>query len=130
MRLRPHVLLCCLLAGPIADRASAQGTSGMLPTPISSRDLDVYGETLDLTREQRDAIDAIHEQYREDFRVLREGDIEAYMGEVSGMWRAGFRSLNREAIEESIQKLDRVMRKIRLTDDRLFDGVDTPTNAT
>ncbi len=123
MRLRPHVLLCCLLAGPIADRASAQGTSGMLPTPISSRDLDVYGETLDLTREQRDAIDAIHEQYREDFRVLREGDIEAYMGEVSGMWRAGFRSLNRKAIKESIQKLDRVMSKIRLTDDRLFDGI-------
>ena len=123
MRLSPRTLLCCLLAVPIADRASAQGTSGMLPTPISSRDLDVYGETLGLTPEQRDAIDAIHEQYRLEFRVLREGDIEQYMQEVGGMWRGGFSSLNRKSIEASIQKLDRLMTRIRLTDDILFDGI-------
>ncbi len=123
MRFRPRALLCCLLAVPIADRASAQGTSGMLPTPISSRDLDVYGDTLGLTPEQRDATDAIHDRYREEFRVLREGDIEQYMQEVGGMWRGGFSSLNRKAIEASIQKLDRLMVRIRLTDDILFDGI-------
>ncbi len=123
MRLSPRALLCCLFALPIADRASAQGTSGMLPTPISSRDLDVYGDTLGLTPEQRDATDAIHERYRQEFRVLREGDIEQYMQEVGGMWRGGFRSLNRETIEASIQKLDRLMTRIRLTDDVLFDGI-------
>ncbi len=123
MRLRPRALLCCLLAVPIADRASAQGTSGMLPPPISSRDLDVYGDTLGLTPEQRDATDVIHDQYREEFRVLREGNIEQYMQEVGGMWRGGFSSLNRKAIEASIQKLDRLMTRIRLTDDILFDGI-------
>jgi len=123
MRLRPRVLLCCLLAVPVADRASAQGTSGMLPAPISSRDLDVYGDTLGLTPEQRDATDAIHEQYREAFRVLRENDIEQYMQEVGGLWRGGFGSLNRKSIEGSIQKLDRLMTRIRLTDDILFDGI-------
>jgi len=123
MRIRPRVLLCCLLAVPIADRASAQGTSGMLPAPISSRDLDVYGDTLGLTPEQRNATDAIHERYREAFRVLREGDIEQYMQEVGGMWRGGFSSLNRKSIEGSIQKLDRLMTRIRLTDDVLFDGI-------
>ena len=123
MRFRPRVLLCCLLAVPIADRASAQGTSGMLPPPISSRDLEVYGDTLGLTPEQRDATDAIHEQYREAFRILREGDIEQYMQGVGGMWRGGFSSLNRKSIEASIQKLDRLMTRIRLTDDVLFDGI-------
>ncbi len=123
MMLSHRALLCCLIALPIADRASAQGTSGMLPTPISSRDLDSYGNTLGLTPEQRDATDAIHEQYREDFRVLREGDIEQYMQEVGGLWRGGFRSLNREAIEASIQQLNRLMTRIRLTDDILFNGI-------
>ena len=123
MRSSTRALLCCLIAVPLADRVSAQGTSGMLPTPISSRDLDVYGDALGLTPEQRDATDAIHEQYREDFRVLREGDIEQYMQEIGGLWRGGFSSMNRETIETSIQQLDRLMTRIRLTDDILFDGI-------
>ena len=55
MRLNRRVLLCCTLAvlatAAPGHRALAQGTSGILPSPISGRDLDLYGEALDLTSE-------------------------------------------------------------------------------
>ena len=123
----PRELLCCTLAFLVVagtgTRAMAQGTSGMLPSPVSSRDLDLYGETLQLTPSQRDAIDTFHEQYREDFRVLREQEIEQYLQEVSGFWGRGFGSFDREAIKDSLQELSRLMSRIRLLDDRLFDQV-------
>ena len=123
----PRELLCCTLAFLVVagtgTRAMAQGTSGRLPSPVSSRDLDLYGETLQLTPSQRDAIDTFHEQYREDFRVLREQEIEQYLQEVSGFWGRGFGSFDREAIKDSLQELSRLMSRIRLLDDRLFDQV-------
>ena len=127
MRLNRRVLLCCTLAvlatAAPGHRALAQGTSGILPSPISGRDLDLYGEALDLTSEQRQAVDAFHDQYREDFRVLREAEIARYMEQVGGMFGRGLRSMDRKAIEESIRTLDRLMGRIRLIDDRLFDGI-------
>ena len=127
MRLTRRVLLCCTIAllatAAPGRRALAQGTSGMLPSPISSRDLDLYGEALGLTSEQRQAIDVMHDTYREDFRVLREAEIAEYMEQVGGMFGRGLRSMNRESIEESIRDLDRLMGRIRLIDDRLFDGI-------
>jgi len=95
----------------------------MLPSPISSRDLDLYGEALDLTSRQRQAVDVFHDRYREDFRVLRETEIAQYMEQVGGMFGRGLRSMDRKAIEQSIRTLDRLMGKIRLIDDRLFDGI-------
>ncbi len=127
MRLNRRFLLCCTLAvlttAAPGNRALAQGTSGLLPSPISSRDLDLYGEALDLTSRQRQAIDVFHDQYREDFHVLREAEIEQYMQQVGGMFGRGLRSMDRDAIEESIRTLDRLMGRIRLIDDRLFDGI-------
>ena len=110
-----------LLAGP----AWGQGTNGLLPGPISSRDLAVYGERLDMTDEQRHTLDPFHAEYLEMFRQLRERDIEELMDEIGGMWRRGFRSLNREAIEDSIRKGERVMNKISLLDERMFDHLQT-----
>ena len=123
----PRDMLCCTLAFLVVagtgTRAMAQGTRGMLPSPVSSRDLDLYREILELTPPQRDAIDAFHEQYRADFRILREREIEHYLQEVSGFWGRGFGSFDREAIKDSLEELSRLMSRIRLLDDRLFDQV-------
>ena len=120
---RALLTLALLTVAGTGTRAMAQGTSGMLPSPVSSRDLDLYAETLELTPGQRDAIDAFHEQYREGFRVLREQEIEQYLQEVGGLWGRGFGSFDREAIKDSLKELNRLMSRIRLLDDGLFDQV-------
>jgi Spy/CpxP family protein refolding chaperone len=107
----------------LADRGYAQGTNGMLPGPISSHDLAAWAEQLQLTDRQRQAIEPFHEAYRESFRQLREGEIEAYLQEVGGQMGRGFRSLNREGIKDSLGKLERLMARIALLDDSLFNNM-------
>ncbi|MHC4217458.1 MAG: hypothetical protein ACYSU7_03290 [Planctomycetota bacterium] len=107
----------------VTQPASGQGTSGTLPGPISSHDLAAWADRLELTDQQRQAIEPFHEEYREEFRRLRDGEIEQYLQEVGGMMGRGFRSLDREAIKDSLKKLDRLMTRISLMDDRLFDNV-------
>ena len=53
------------------SNASAQGTQGTLPKPITSRELESYAKRLVLTDQQMQALEPIHEEYREDFRQLR-----------------------------------------------------------
>ncbi len=121
----------CLLATALAlavllpaRTALCQGTSGTLPAPISSRDIDRYAGRLDLSAEQRQALDPFHEQYRELFRELRESDIEQYVQQVGGLWARGFRGgFDAEAIQESITRQERILSKIRLLDEGLFDNL-------
>ena len=127
-RRRPVVILLVAAAAIVPVLAStapvaAQGTSGMLPSPMTVRDLDRFADRLNLTADQRRALDEAHDEYHADFRTLRQGDIEQYLEEVRGLWSRGFRSLNREAIEASLTKLDRLMTRIRLLDDQLFDAM-------
>jgi Spy/CpxP family protein refolding chaperone len=103
--------------------AFGQGTGGMLPGPIASHDLAAWANQLELSDEQRQAIEPFHEEYREAFRQLRDGEIEQYMQEVGGMMGRGFRSLDRKAIEDSLRKLDRLMTRISLLDEGLFNNV-------
>ena len=103
--------------------AHAQGTNGMLPNPISSRDLAGYADRLNLTEQQRREIDPLHEQYREAFRELRVTDIEAFMQTMGGMGGGWSRMLNRQAIEDSAKQLNQVMAKIGALDNRLFNDV-------
>ncbi|MHC4416798.1 MAG: Spy/CpxP family protein refolding chaperone, partial [Planctomycetota bacterium] len=120
---RTLISALALSAVVVTGRAFGQGTSGMLPGPVSSHDLAAWADRLELSEQQRQAIEPFHEQYREAFRQLREGEIEGYLQEVGGMWRRGFRTLDREGIEDSLRKLDRVMTKISLLDDGLFNNV-------
>lgn len=113
----PAIGLSLAAAAP----ALAQGTSGMLPSPIAGGDLDRFADRLGLTAEQRRALDPAHEAYLDSFRVLRENEIEQYMAQVGEVWRAVFRSLDRKAVEDALSTQNRLMSKIRLLDDNLFD---------
>lgn len=102
---------------------NAQGTSGTLPDPISSRDLVRYADQLDLTDQQRQAIEPFQEQYRNDFRILRETEIAEYLENVGGLWARGMRGLDPEAIKDSLDRMERVTAKIRLLDETLFSQI-------
>ncbi len=105
--------------------ALAQGTSGSLPDPISSRDLAGYAERLALSPQQLQALEPFFDEYREAFRVLRENEIEDYLGGLTGMWTRGFRGLDRQAVEESLEKSERVESRIRLVDEHFFNQLST-----
>jgi Spy/CpxP family protein refolding chaperone len=109
----------------MTGRVFGQGTSGTLPGPISSHDLATWADQLELGDEQRQAIDPFHEEYREAFRQLRDGEIEEYLQEVGGMMGRGFRGLDKDAIEDSLRKLDRLMTRISLLDEGLFNNMQT-----
>src|SRR5262245_4957027 len=114
-------LLTCLLMAP---RAAAQGTMGTVPDPISARDLTHYADRLGLSPQQRQALETLHDQYREEFRALREGDIEKYLAESRGM--GGFAMMrDLQAIEKELKTLDGILGRIKTLDNRLFDQVQT-----
>ena len=75
------MIMLLLVAG--ASRAAAQGLNCLLPDPISALRLGEYGDVLGLSNAQRQAVQAMHVRYREEFRSLREGPLaEWYMGSI------------------------------------------------
>jgi hypothetical protein len=100
-----------------------QGTSGLLPDPISSRKLGEYARTLGLSEQQRLAIEGFHDSYLDDFSRLRESDIEEFLEDTGAMRMAMQFGLDQEAIERSIRTFDRLMGRIRTMDERLFDQI-------
>lgn len=108
------------LAAPVAG----QGTMGTVPDPISSRELSRYADRLGLSAQQRQAIQVMHDGYREEFRLLREGAIEEFLLSARGL-RGGAAALmmDREATEQSLKDLAAIQSKIKSLDNRLFDQV-------
>jgi hypothetical protein len=120
MRLiRPLIVftLVALIAGP----AFAQGTSGVVPDPISARDLDRYASLLQLSPQQRLALEVPHDAYLNEFGVLRETEIEAYLQE-SAKLQFGFFGMSAEEIETGLEGREKIMRRIRELDRRLFNA--------
>ena len=112
-----------LLAATLAARPCfGQGTMGTVPDPISSRDLVNYGDRLGLSDQQRQAIESLHEQYREEFRVLRETDIEKYLQQSRG-WQGFGMTASRKEVEDQLRDLENVLSKVKTTDNRFFDQV-------
>ncbi len=115
--------MCVPLLG-VASAATAQGTSGMLPDPISSRDLEGYARRLGLDEFQRLAIDPLHEQYREAFRRLREDDIAKLLKQTTEMTGGGFSMPQRQKVERLLKDMKRTFKKIEQLDSRLFSQMD------
>jgi hypothetical protein len=98
--------------------AGAQGTSGAFAGPISSRQLMRYAQRLHLSEEQRQALESIHDEYKRQFRVLRDGEIAAFLKEQQSA-QGGIP--RREVVEAALEDLDRLRTKIKALDERLFD---------
>jgi len=98
--------------------AGAQGTSGAFAGPISSRQLMRYAQRLKLSDQQRQALESIHDEYKRQFRVLRDGEIAAFLEEQQSA-QGGIPK--REAVDAALEDLDRLRTKIKAMDERFFD---------
>src|SRR5688572_23960761 len=64
------VVLASLL---LAKSSAGQATADLLPDPMSSLELLRYADRLELSPEQRRALESLHDAYKIDFKVLQEG---------------------------------------------------------
>jgi hypothetical protein len=127
----------------LAPTVLAQGTMGSVPDPISASELDGYSRRLGLSAQQRVALEQFHEQYREAFSLLRDGEIENFLnenplagaggrrggregrggrqgGNVMGLMMGG---VDAQAVKESIRQLESIVNKIKALDNTLFDQI-------
>ena len=118
---RALLALAVLVVGSVVvvNRADAQGTMGMLPGPISTTELDGYAQRLQLSPQQRRGLDALHDQYKQEFRALREGEIAAFLAKMREM--DGGALPKRKMIEDFLEQMDALSRKIASLDNRFFD---------
>src|SRR5688572_3305899 len=79
-------LLWALLGG---SRAAAQGTFGMLPDPIGTVELMKYADRLNLSAQQRSAFQSMHDQYKQEFRTLRDGEIADFLKQTRAVSGSG-----------------------------------------
>jgi len=109
-----------LVAVALPGVALAQGTGGSLPDPISSRELDQFMDRLKMDDAQRRATESLHESYLEDFKLLREGEIEKFMEATRSMQG---NMPERAQLEEFLNDMNRLQTRIARLDDQLFDRV-------
>lgn len=114
------IALVALAGVAPARSASAQGTSGTLPDPITSRELLSYAARLKLSEQQIMAAQALHDQYKQEFRALREGDIAAFLKDMHELQGGGMMP-KREVVETFVKKMDVLNGKIVAIDSRYFD---------
>lgn len=120
-----HVVgrIAALLTVAFAIRgASAQGTGGAFPDPISVGELNRYAERIGLDAAQRIELDAMHEAYRDALRELRDGPIEEYLKAQPSTGFLGQRA-TRDEIEASIRERRRLLSRIERIESEFFDRV-------
>jgi hypothetical protein len=119
--------VACVIAITLAligsPSAKAQGTSGTLPDPMSTRELNEYADRLGLSDQQRIAMSEMHDQYKAEFKTLRDGEIAAFLKELRTM--QGNTMPKREQIKQFVDKMSRLNAKIASIDGRLFDQLQT-----
>ena len=121
-----HTAVVVLLVGLTLAQSRptfAQGTTGILPDPISTYELKGYADRLKLSPQQRLAADAMHDQYKQDFRALRQGEIAAFMKDMMAM--QGNVMPKREVMESFMKRMDLLQGRIATLDSRLFDQLQT-----
>jgi hypothetical protein len=116
--LRASLLVAVIAVLAPAGGSFAQGTSGSLPGPINSQQLSRYADRLHLSASQRQALESIHDDYRVQFRTLRDGEIAAFLREQQSV-QGGIPK--REIVERLLDDVERLHTKIALLDNNLFD---------
>ncbi len=124
---RTHVLpiafLMLLLALLTTERAEAQGTFGALPDPISSQHLNGYADRLGMSDQQLLALGEPHARYLEQFRQLREGDIEKFFDHFREMRPGRFDPSQFKQFETIVKDFTRLMNRIRTLDESFFNDM-------
>ena len=92
----------------------------MLPDPMTTRQLMEYADRLQLDASQRLAIESIHDEYKNEFRTLRDGEIADFLEETRS-WQGMDGMPQREVMESFINKMERLQASIKKLDDGLFD---------
>lgn len=101
--------------------ACAQGTSGQLPEPLSAQDLTRFLDRyVRPTAAQWDTIDTFHEQYKTEFKRLRDGEIEEFLEKSKKLQGT---MPQRATVEEWTKDHSRLFAKIKTLDGRLFDQI-------
>ncbi len=100
--------------------AFGQGTSGTLPDPISTSELQRYAIRLQLSPQQLQAAESLHDQYKREFRMLRDGEISTFLKDMRKLQGNGMMP-SRDTMEEFLDRMDKLFKKIELLDNRLFD---------
>jgi hypothetical protein len=122
-------LLAVVVAVAFARVAPAQGTSGQLPEPISTVELVSLLDTYVQPRpEQWDAIETLHDDYRDAFRTLRDGDMERFLTEDMRKMQGGGMP-SKSQLDSYLRKMDSIEAKVKELDDRLFDGISATLDA-
>ncbi|MDY7109550.1 MAG: hypothetical protein SYC29_13020 [Planctomycetota bacterium] len=104
--------------------ARAQGTRGILPDPISHRDVDRYADGLEASAAQREGLARIHDSYLAGFRALRDGPIERFLTEHPRAVSFHARMpADRAEAELEARALDELAGRIRQLDDGFFGDV-------
>lgn len=122
--LSSKLMALCVVAAVVVPAATvcAQGTFGALPDPISSRDLTRYSERLGLSDHQTLVFAEHHAAYLDEFRQLREREIEAFLESIRGL-RRQFDLGDRRLVEDLVRTLNQIMGRIRVLDEGLFDKI-------
>ena len=112
------VLALSMLNAP----ATAQGTSGTLPDPIGTRELLRYTRRLDLSDQQQRAVESFHDRYKQQFRVLRDGEIAAFLADMQSL-QAGGMFPDREDVHRVFASMAQLNDRIATIDRRFFDDM-------
>lgn len=122
-------LLTCILPVLVALLATlpafGQATGGLLPDPITSTDLDSYARKLELSSQQRQAVDAYHSSYLDQFEELRSSEIEDLITRVREARRGMMRLQDYDEIKKSMKDLQRMENRIRSLDEGFFGQAQT-----
>lgn len=123
-RLYPLLIVVVTVTAALvpSGHVHGQGTFGSLPDPISSRDLEAYAERLNLSDQQLIALASDHAAYLDEFRELRDGEIEQFLNDVRVLAR-NFDLSKRREVERLVRTFNRLMTRVRALDERLFDSM-------
>lgn len=118
------LILAISVLAPVSG-VHAQGTSGMLPDPISTRELDDYGRVMQLSQQQRQAIDPMHDQYLAQFDQLRESEIGDFLQNAQSLRRNMFSPTGVEDVKKATRDHKRIMARIASIDEQLLNQMQT-----
>jgi hypothetical protein len=91
---------------------------------VTTGELTEYGNRFGLSRDQRRAVESLHDEYKREFRILRDGDIARFMKQMRTLWGGAAGGMpSRATLEEFFEELEKLQGRIAAVDGRLFDRV-------